>query len=423
MKIEKRIKIKETYLKTRAKRKLQECTVFELKVDESKLSNENKNKIRMFFLEAKWLYNHILNQKDIFNFDYKTKRVKVKNKDGEFIDKELSFLTAANRRDVLYGIYRSVNSLSASKKKGRKIGKLKFKSSYNSIELAQYKMTHQITGRNRFRINGIKTSLFVRGLDQITPEYEFANAKLVRKPSGIYIKLTAYKFIGLKEDTKSRGTIKEVGLDYGIKTNITTSDGEKFNISVEETDRLKRLQRRIFKAKKGSNNRWKLRLKLQKEYEKIGLVKKDQANKFVHYLLANYDKVYMQDENISGWKSGLFGRKVQHSCMGTIKEKLKKSPQVVVVVRKEPTTKLCYSCGKINTLSLYDREYRCECGLIEDRDIKAAKTIMYLGQCRLKYIPTERRESKPVKNLTSANPSLGSKFHSTKQEALVEKQG
>jgi hypothetical protein len=31
----------------------------------------------------------------------------------------------------------------------------------------------------------------------------------------------------------------------------------------------------------------------------------------------------MQDENLRGWHSGLFGKQVQHSCMGLIKAKLK----------------------------------------------------------------------------------------------------
>jgi len=106
----------------------------------------------------------------------------------------------------------------------------------------------------------------------------------------------------------------------------------------------------------------------------------------------------MQDENISGWHKGWFGKQVQNSALGTIKSKLIHSKQTVVVDRYEPTTKLCYQCGKINKIGLEERTYVCECGLVEDRDIKSAKTIKHLGQCTLKYVPTERREFKPVEN-------------------------
>ncbi|MBQ3586346.1 MAG: hypothetical protein II964_06485, partial [Synergistaceae bacterium] len=30
--------------------------------------------------------------------------------------------------------------------------------------------------------------------------------------------------------------------------------------------------------------------------------------------------IYMQDENLTGWHKGLFGRTVQHSVLGLIKE-------------------------------------------------------------------------------------------------------
>lgn len=40
---------------------------------------------------------------------------------------------------------------------------------------------------------------------------------------------------------------------------------------------------------------------------------------------------------------------------------------------------MCYECGKINKINLNERIYKCSCGLEEDRDIKAAKTIMYVG--------------------------------------------
>ena len=34
---------------------------------------------------------------------------------------------------------------------------------------------------------------------------------------------------------------REIGLDFGIKTALTTSEGEKIDVSVGESDRLKKL--------------------------------------------------------------------------------------------------------------------------------------------------------------------------------------
>lgn len=53
------------------------------------------------------------------------------------------------------------------------------------------------------------------------------------------MKVTAYVNKENFKETETNG--KEIGLDFGIKTNITTSEGEKLDINVEESDRLKRL--------------------------------------------------------------------------------------------------------------------------------------------------------------------------------------
>ena len=143
---------------------------------------------------------------------------------------------------------------------------------------------------------------------------------------------------------------------------MTTSEGEKIDLSVGESDRLKRLQREMFRRAKGSNNRQKTILQIRKAYQKQTNRKQDKANKIVSKLKA-YDRIYMQDENIAGWHRGLFGEQVQHSCLGTIKSKLMALPNVVVLDRFIPTTKLCPKCHSIkNDLTLADRTYRCSCG-------------------------------------------------------------
>lgn len=75
--------------------------------------------------------------------------------------------------------------------------------------------------------------------------------------SGYFLKVTTY------QERKARETNgKEIGLDFGIKTGITTSEGEKIDLHVEESDQLKRLQREMSRRVKGSNNRWKTIKKL-----------------------------------------------------------------------------------------------------------------------------------------------------------------
>ena len=83
---------------------------------------------------------------------------------------------------------------------------------------------------------------------------------------------------------KSTTNDKEIGLDFGIKTNITTSEGKKIDVSVEESERLKKLQRKLQNQKKGSNNRYKTIKQIRRQYLKLTNKKKDKANKIVHKL-------------------------------------------------------------------------------------------------------------------------------------------
>ena len=78
--------------------------------------------------------------------------------------------------------------------------------------------------------------MLVRGVEQIPTKSEFANANLLKRADGYFLKVTTYQ---KKKERKNNG--KEIGLDLGIKTSITTSEGEKIDISIEESDRLKNL--------------------------------------------------------------------------------------------------------------------------------------------------------------------------------------
>lgn len=221
---------------------------------------------------------------------------------------------------------------------------------------------------------------------------EYANASLLKKPDGYYLKVTSY--INKNKMPKTMTNGREIGLDFGIKTNITTSEGEKFDVSVEESERLKKLQRKISRQKKGSNNRYKTIKKIRREYQKLSNKKKDKANKIVH-MLKQYDTIVIQDEQLSEWhKQKGMSKVVQHSCMGMVKSKLMKLDNVIILDKFIPTTKWCPKCHKMNELSLNDRTYRCDCGYSQDRDIHAAQNMLNIKNLVSKknLVPTGYRE-------------------------------
>ena len=108
-----------------------------------------------------------------------------------------------------------------------------------------------------------------------------------------------------------------------------------------------------------------------------------------------YDRIYIQDEQIANWHKGLFGKQIQHSCLGIVKAKLKLLPQTVVLDKWIPTTKLCPKCGTVNQhITLADRTVVCGCGYQEDRDIHSAKNMIFIAKSCFEnhLVPTEHRE-------------------------------
>ena len=411
--------IKLTLQETKARRILQRVRILKLKINEKSLNKTSKERLKMFFVEAKWIYNHILNlsqdgQKpwEINSKDIKS--VLVKNKNCEFEQRSLNFLQAKPKQDLIKVMCQSIYGLSQAKKKGNTIGRLKFKSEYNCIELSQPnpKKALLIRKNNKIKLVGIKQLIRVHGLKQFNPEWEIANAKLMKKPSGYYLYVTCFENIDLRNLKEKTG--KEIGLDFGIKNHITDSNGNVYNCTIEESERLKNLQRKLSRQKKGSNNRYKTIQKIRIEYERMKNKKIDAANKVVFTLCSQNDMIYIQDENLKGWKEDKrFSSKVHHSFMGLIKANLIKRENVFVHDRYFPSTKVCYNCGCINEeIELKDRIFECkDCGHKEDRDIKAAKTMMTIGQLRNKFLPRGSRDVKLVeKNVSSSMKQEDAQF-------------
>lgn len=410
--------IKSSLIATREKRTTQVCKVVTVKIQGNKLSKTQKEELKMIFVEAKWIYNSILNfgqENNIFEFALDKNNVLVMNKNKEFESRKLNYIGSQQIQSVITGIKDSIKSLASLKKKGKKVGSLKFTSEVKSINLKQYGITYRIKSKTKMKIQGVSGYIRVNGLEQLNSDCDFANAKLLNKPDGYYIAITTYIDKTQNKDNFTPGT--SIGLDMGVKTNITLSNGRKINIFVEETDRLKKLQKEMNRRKKGSNNRYKTRMKIRREYEKLNNIKNNTANQIVSEI-KQFEHIYFQDENLTSWKMKKSlangSKKIHHSVLGRVKAKLRNCERATMLSRFIPTTQTCV-CGTKNKHGLEERIYRCDCGYVEDRDVHAAKMMILFGETY--KIGAERTESKPVEILTSVNQLAGTKLLSEKQEA------
>ena len=109
----------------------------ELKLDLKCLNNAERDRIFLYFTESRWLCNHLLDlDEDGFReFDTRTRSITSLDKDGNTIARELT-MPAKFIQTVYTSLKQDMASLAAKRKKtGKKNGKLKFRSSYDSIEL------------------------------------------------------------------------------------------------------------------------------------------------------------------------------------------------------------------------------------------------------------------------------------------------
>ena len=84
----------------------------------------------------------------------------------------------------------------------------------------------------------------------------------------------------------------------GCLNTATDAYGRVYNSTVEETERLRRLQRRLQRQKKGSNNRRNTLKQLHREYERNDNLKEQKAIELVNEVLDTTDILIIQDENI-----------------------------------------------------------------------------------------------------------------------------
>lgn len=180
-----------------------------------------------------------------------------------------------------------------------------------------------------------------------------------------------------------------IGIDVGIKDFAVCSNGDVYAnpkyLEKSET-RLKVLQRRFSKTKKGSNRRERTRKILARQYEKVS----NQRNNFLHQVTSKIVRenqtIIIEDLNVKGmlknhrlaksissvsWSE--FFRQLEYKCEWY-------GRNLIRIGRFEASSKTCI-CGYVNSeLKLSDREWVCpKCGRHNDRDILASVNIKRFG--------------------------------------------
>lgn len=187
-----------------------------------------------------------------------------------------------------------------------------------------------------------------------------------------------------------------VGVDRGIAVSAALSTGEMLNcprLSSARHHRLVRLERKLSRAKRGSNRREVTRLAIAKSRAWDAARRKDWAEKASTDLVRRFDLIRVEDLHIPNMtrsakgsvevpgrnvrqKAGL-NRSIAASGWGLLVERLEyKAPGRIERVPAAYTSMICNACGHCEKRNRKSQAFLClACGHADHADINAARNI------------------------------------------------
>ncbi|MFU8789658.1 MAG: RNA-guided endonuclease InsQ/TnpB family protein [Methylobacter sp.] len=189
------------------------------------------------------------------------------------------------------------------------------------------------------------------------------------------------------EVIKKPKTGKAIGLDIGIKTFLSGSNGtivENPKFFRESQAELAKAQKNLSRKKKGSVRRKKAKLKVARIHNDIANQRKDFIQKETTKLINEFDFIGIEDLNVAGMvKNHCLAKSISDASFSEFYRVLSykaawHDKEVVKVGRFYPSSKTCSCCGwKDDNLTLADRIFNCKaCGLEIDRDLNASANIL-----------------------------------------------
>ena len=271
-------------------------------------------------------------------------------------------------------------------------------------------------GRSSFpKFKSKKTSRFSFNIPQKVSIVDGNRLKIIKFPGGIKVKIhreiigtiknatiklnpSGKYYVSLIVEYESQIPTKPkvepssaTGVDLGIKTYATLSDGTKVFYPMHLERNLAKLKDLQAKFSKSKSNR--VRLDIAKLHEKITNQRLDFIHKLTKELVTKYDSIAIEDLDIKNMlkNHSSLARRIQDCSWFTFRQLLTYKADLygcnlIVIPKYYPSSKSCSNCGSINNnLKLTDRIWLCpdpKCELHEkglDRDINAAINIFKKG--------------------------------------------
>lgn len=333
---------------------------------------------------VRFIYNKMLNDKIEY---YKNNNEMLNTTPAQYKKefswlKEVDSLALANAQMNLDKAYKNFfrdKSVGFPKYKSKKANKFSYTTNNQNG-------TIYIIDNKYIKLPKLKTLVRVKQHRQIPIDGKIKSVTINKNPSGKY-------YISILVEQKINELPKSqfmIGVDLGLTDFAITSDGVKYSNPKwlrKQENKIKKLQRKLSRKKKGSKNRKRARVKLAKAYEKITNQRKDFLHKLSFELINENQVICLEDLQVKNLlQNHKLAKAISEVSWYEFRRQLEYKAKwygrtIVIIDKYYPSSQICSNCGE-NTgkKELSIREFTCPyCGKHHDRDINASINILHEG--------------------------------------------
>jgi putative transposase len=231
-----------------------------------------------------------------------------------------------------------------------------------------------------------------------------------------YASLVFEEVVPLQNITSSNTNTKTpIGIDLGLLSLITTSNGERVEhprFLRKAENRLKHLQRALSRKKKGSKNRLKARHRVASLHSRVRNQRSDFNHKLSAQLVKRHNFIAFEDLKIRNMvRNHRLSKSTNDAAWGELvmltEYKAHSAGSRAILVPAAYSTQECYHCGALNKIDLRVREFVCiSCGRILQRDCNAASVVLKRGLAIAGLVTTKVGQDMPEFKPVNTAPLL-----------------
>ncbi|WP_346865805.1 transposase [Methanocalculus sp. MSAO_Arc2] len=263
---------------------------------------------------------------------------------------------------VNYSLWNNIASLSQMKKRGRKIGKLRFKSA-SRFRTLNYNQSGFSSTPGRVRSRSQRSEPFPLRLYR--PYTKTVKGVLITRCGD-----TWYVIIQAAAVIESTREGRSVGIDVGLNSFAVDSDGtaiENPRFNERSLNTIRKLQRSIARKQRFSKNWKKAKSRPEKAHDHVTNQKRDFLHKLSRSYVDRYRTICVEDLDIKGLKEtgsskGLH-RSIHDLSWGRFYSypgyKVLSAGTQVIKVDPRNTSHICANCGSIVKKTLSERLHEC----------------------------------------------------------------